>query len=40
MVLSKQALAVRHCTTLQNGHTVFGSVFACTALGTAAWAFF
>jgi hypothetical protein len=31
MVLSKQALAVRHCTTLQNGHTVFGSVFARTA---------
>jgi hypothetical protein len=40
MMLSKQALAVGHCTTLQNGHTVFGSVFAPTALGIAARAFF
>jgi len=40
MMLSKQALAIGHCTTLQNGHTVFGSVFARTALGMAARAFF
>jgi hypothetical protein len=40
MMLSKQALAVGHCTTLQNGHTVFGLVFARTALGMAARAFF
>ena len=39
-MLSKQALAIGHCTTLQNGHTVFGSVFARAALGMAAWAFF
>jgi Swt1-like HEPN len=40
VVLAKQAIAVGHCTTLQNGHTVFGSVFACAALGIAARAFF
>jgi hypothetical protein len=33
MLLPKQALAVRHCRPLQNGHTVFGSVFARAALG-------
>jgi hypothetical protein len=39
-MFSKQALAVRHCTALQNAHTVFGSVFACTPLGIAVRAFF
>jgi hypothetical protein len=39
MMLSKQALAVRHCTALQNGQAVFGSLFARKALGIAGRAF-
>ena len=31
MILVKQALAVGHCTPLQNGHTELGSVFARAA---------